>query len=103
MYDCLAPKTGEGIRPGESFEVIQVVYRSENIFLRLADDKGWIFQSHPTVGLSNHLIDQSISDLSTPLGVLSPVLSDQGNIPRRATRIHLSEGFLSKLGCLHSS
>ncbi len=45
------PRTGEGLFPGEVVEVIQVVedVGENQRYLRLADDRGWIFESHPTV------------------------------------------------------
>jgi len=42
-----APKTNDGVYPGETVEIVQTIQRENNTFLRLADDKGWIFQYHP--------------------------------------------------------
>lgn len=42
-----APRTNEGIYPGEVVEIVQIYKSDNNIFLRLADDRGWVFQYHP--------------------------------------------------------
>jgi PH domain len=42
-----APRTSEGIYPGQVVEMVQVIAIAENNFLRLADDKGWVFSRHP--------------------------------------------------------
>lgn len=47
------PRTGEGLFPGEVVEVVQVLDdRTEGQrYLRLADDRGWIFENHPMVSV----------------------------------------------------
>ena len=42
------PRTNEGIFPGEVIEICQILRKDGNVFLRLADDRGWLFESHPT-------------------------------------------------------
>mmetsp|Transcript_9767 Transcript_9767/g.14692 ORF Transcript_9767/g.14692 Transcript_9767/m.14692 type:complete len:1438 (-) Transcript_9767:159-4472(-) len=47
-YD--APRTGDGLFPGEVIEVVQKFSGSGNnnrVFLRLAGDRGWTFLTHP--------------------------------------------------------
>ena len=34
--------------PGEIIEVIQTIDMKDNTYLRLADDRGWVFTLHPT-------------------------------------------------------
>ena len=59
------PRTGEGLYPGEVFEVIHTFdsvdsssqkepnnKNTANTFLRLADDRGWIFERHPKTGVN---------------------------------------------------
>jgi len=41
------PRTGEGLYPGEIIEVVQVVEVGDQRYLRLADDRGWVFENHP--------------------------------------------------------
>lgn len=53
------PRTGEGLFPGEVVEVVQTIDEDEakdhgcgggtQRYLRLAEDKGWVFEKHPTV------------------------------------------------------
>lgn len=56
------PRTGEGVFPGEVVEVVQVLRlnpialnkaggggQTQQTFLRLADDRGWVMENHPTV------------------------------------------------------
>lgn len=40
--------------PGEIVEVVQTIEKEGNTFLRLADDRGWVFRLHP-VNLSELL------------------------------------------------
>jgi hypothetical protein len=44
----VGPRTGEGVFPGEIVEVVQSIDMNSNTFLRLADDRGWVFCTHPT-------------------------------------------------------
>ncbi|CAM9568889.1 unnamed protein product [Phaeothamnion confervicola] len=45
--DHFAPYTGEGIFPGDTVEVVQILSRNGIEYLRLADDRGWTFTRHP--------------------------------------------------------
>ena len=42
-----APRTGEAIHPGEYVEVVQEVDVQGQLFLRLADDRGWVNAQRP--------------------------------------------------------
>eukprot|EP00611_Tribonema_gayanum_P001692 TRINITY_DN1123_c0_g2_i5.p2 TRINITY_DN1123_c0_g2~~TRINITY_DN1123_c0_g2_i5.p2 ORF type:complete len:213 (+),score=69.36 TRINITY_DN1123_c0_g2_i5:922-1560(+) len=42
-----APRTGEGLFPGEVIEVVQRLTVSDVVYLRLADDRGWMFLRNP--------------------------------------------------------
>lgn len=47
MYmPLVGPRTLEGVYPGEIVEVIQILHRDGNTFLRLADDRGWVYEKH---------------------------------------------------------
>lgn len=51
LPDQYGPRTGEGIYPGEIFEVVQLIHSPTGvIYLRLADDRGWVFDKHPSGG-----------------------------------------------------
>jgi hypothetical protein len=55
LPDHSGPRTGEGIYPGEVFEVVQQIQSSSAqgtgiTYLALADDRGWVFDKHPTGG-----------------------------------------------------
>lgn len=41
------PRTGEGLFPGEFVEVVQILEEAGQRYLRLADDRGWVFENHP--------------------------------------------------------
>lgn len=41
------PRTGEGLFPGEIIEVVQILEQGGQRYLRLADDRGWVFENHP--------------------------------------------------------
>lgn len=42
--DLSSPRTGKAIRPGQVFEVVEVVQgEGEQTYLRLTDDRGWVF------------------------------------------------------------
>eukprot|EP00981_Chlorochromonas_danica_P001432 scaffold299_cov162-Ochromonas_danica.AAC.5 len=41
------PRTGQGLFPGEIIEVIQILELGDQRYLRLADDRGWVFENHP--------------------------------------------------------
>ena len=45
------PRTGEGLFPGDVIEVVQTIEDKETNqkYLRLADDRGWVFENHPVV------------------------------------------------------
>lgn len=45
--DLLGPRTGEGIYPGEYVEIVQILESSNNTYLKLAEDRGWVFTTHP--------------------------------------------------------
>jgi hypothetical protein len=51
------PRTGEGLFPGDVVEIVQSIHDDDNnqVYLRLADDRGWVFENHPTVR-SYHLL-----------------------------------------------
>ncbi len=42
----VGPRTLEGVYPGEVVEVNQIIHRDGNTFLRLADDRGWVYEKH---------------------------------------------------------
>ncbi len=48
-----APRTGEGLFPGEVVEVIQLIAdpHKKQTYLRLADERGWVFEYHPMVSI----------------------------------------------------
>jgi hypothetical protein len=50
LPDQHGPRTGDGIYPGEIFEVVQQIPSSHVTYLGLADDRGWVFDKHPTGG-----------------------------------------------------
>lgn len=41
-----SPRTLEAVHPGEVIEVVQVLENDGNMFLRLADDRGWVYGRH---------------------------------------------------------
>ena len=45
-----APRTGEGVFPGEVVETMQTISEAESgqVFLRLAYDRGWVMTRHPS-------------------------------------------------------
>ena len=45
----IGPRTGEGLFPGDIIEIIQTVPSkvSDQKYLRIADDRGWVFENHP--------------------------------------------------------
>eukprot|EP00903_Cladosiphon_okamuranus_P011132 g10508.t1 len=45
-----APRTGEGLFPGEIIEVVQVLSNRKKVFLRLANDRGWTYAANPEDG-----------------------------------------------------
>lgn len=45
-----APRTGEGLFPGEVIEVTQVLSSEGSTFLRLANDRGWTYARSPSDG-----------------------------------------------------
>ncbi|CAM9932796.1 unnamed protein product [Scytosiphon promiscuus] len=47
-----APRTGDGLFPGEVIEIVQVISNKETkkVFLRLADDRGWTYAEDPQDG-----------------------------------------------------
>eukprot|EP00903_Cladosiphon_okamuranus_P006607 g6454.t1 len=42
-----APRTGDGLFPGEVIEVEQVLTNKEKVFLRIANDRGWTYAKSP--------------------------------------------------------
>ncbi|CAM9178970.1 unnamed protein product, partial [Hapterophycus canaliculatus] len=42
-----APRTGDGLFPGEVIEVTQVLTNKEKVFLRIANDRGWTYAKNP--------------------------------------------------------
>jgi hypothetical protein len=52
VADVNGPRTGEGVHPGEVVEVLEVLPDpdpdSPLRYLRLADDRGWLFDIHPS-------------------------------------------------------
>eukprot|EP00752_Nemacystus_decipiens_P009414 g8417.t1 len=42
-----APRTGDGLFPGEVIEVAQVLTNKEKVFLRIANDRGWTYAKNP--------------------------------------------------------
>jgi hypothetical protein len=47
MPNASAPRTGETVLPGEYLEVAQIIDVEGHLFLRLADDRGWVKVWHP--------------------------------------------------------
>ena len=49
LFCCIraGPRTGDGIFPGDVVEVVQTLRDREQTYLRLAGDRGWLFQYHP--------------------------------------------------------
>lgn len=47
--DVDGPRTGEGLFAGEIIEIVQTIDEKEKNqkYLRLADDRGWVFENHP--------------------------------------------------------
>ncbi|CAM9751152.1 unnamed protein product, partial [Sphacelaria rigidula] len=45
-----APRTGDGLFPGEVIEVMQVLVADDLTYLRLANDRGWTYARSPTDG-----------------------------------------------------
>jgi hypothetical protein len=46
------PRTGEGLFPGDIVEIAQSIPDKEEknqTYLRLVDDRGWVFENHPSV------------------------------------------------------
>lgn len=48
------PRTGDGLYPGDIVEVNQIVVDTSDPakpqrYLRLANDRGWVFENHPVV------------------------------------------------------
>jgi hypothetical protein len=41
-----SPRTLEAVHPGEVIEAVQVLENDGNTFLRLADDRGWVYERH---------------------------------------------------------
>ncbi|CAN0100971.1 unnamed protein product [Scytosiphon promiscuus] len=42
-----APRTGDGLFPGEVIEVTQVLTNKEKVYLRIANDRGWTYAKNP--------------------------------------------------------
>lgn len=55
LPNASAPRTGEAILPGEYLEVAQIIDVDGHLFLRLADDRGWVKVWHPN-NIGNLLI-----------------------------------------------
>lgn len=45
-----APRTGDGLFPGEVIEVMQVFSADDLTYLRLANERGWTYARSPTDG-----------------------------------------------------
>ncbi|CAM9166452.1 unnamed protein product [Ascophyllum nodosum] len=43
-----APRTGDGLFPGEVIEVTQVLTNKDRVYLRIANDRGWTFAKNPS-------------------------------------------------------
>ncbi len=42
-----APRTGEGVTPGEIFECVQTIKADFNLYFRLWGDRGWLYEKDP--------------------------------------------------------
>ncbi|CAM9142326.1 unnamed protein product [Ectocarpus sp. 6 AP-2014] len=45
-----APRTGDGLFPGEVIEVVQTLTNKETEFLRIGNDRGWTYAKNPSDG-----------------------------------------------------
>jgi hypothetical protein len=124
LPDQHGPRTGEGIYPGEIFEIVQQISMPTSngiTYLALADDRGWVFDKHPTGGYdlivqlqpqeykylekittvmvnADQVQDPSLSlpppDVHFPLMTISSLLSSHTDLP--SSNLHQSFTLLSR-------
>eukprot|EP00903_Cladosiphon_okamuranus_P015046 g13919.t2 len=93
-----APRTGDGLFPGEVIEVTQVMSSEGLTFLRLANDRGWTYARSPTDGgvLFEDLaggVSEDTEEYSFPSGAsgMVPILHGPG-LKTQATGITILPG-----------
>ena len=47
LPELKGPRTGAALVPGEMVECVQRLTRDGTTYVRLADDRGWVFERHP--------------------------------------------------------